>query len=40
MEVNKMGFWVNLLGDTKANREIDEWDEKRWAKKEEPKGEE
>jgi len=32
-----MGFWVNFLGDTKANREVDEWDEMRWAKKEEKK---
>ena len=27
-----MGFWVDFLGDTKQNREIDEWDEKRFKK--------
>ena len=25
-----MGFWVDLLGDTKANRELDNWDEERF----------
>ena len=25
-----MGFWVDILGDTKANREIDAWDERRF----------
>lgn len=25
-----MGFWTNLLGDTKSARESDEWDEERF----------
>ena len=29
--------WVDILGDRKANRELDEWDERRWKKKEENK---
>jgi len=29
-----MGFWVDFLGDTKQNREIDEWDERRFKKNE------
>lgn len=28
-----MGFWVDLLGDTKENRELDKWDEERFKEK-------